>query len=77
MSLGISEIILILLAILILFGGKKLPELARIIARVNYEYKKARYAIQKEVNEFKAEIDVKSEKPVEYNPLEQNKDAQV
>ena len=74
MSLGISEIILILLAILILFGGKKLPELARIIARVNYEYKKARYAIQKEVNE---RLGISQSTKLEYNPLEQNKDAQV
>ena len=77
MSLGISEIILILVAVLILFGGKKLPELAKIIARANYEYKKARYALQKEVNEFKSEIDINSEKPVEFDPLDKGESPQI
>lgn len=57
MSLGISEIILILIVVLVLFGGKKLPELARGIGKAQAEYKKAKEAIEDEVNEFKAEIE--------------------
>lgn len=57
MSLGISEIILILIVVVVLFGGKKLPKLARGIGKAQAEYKKAKEAIEDEVNEFKAEIE--------------------
>jgi len=57
MSLGVTEIILILVVILVLFGGKKLPELARGLGKAQAEYKKAKQAIESEVNEFKAEVD--------------------
>lgn len=57
MSLGVTEIILILVVILVLFGGKKLPELARGLGKAQAEYKKAKQAIESEVNEFKAEVE--------------------
>jgi sec-independent protein translocase protein TatA len=37
---SISEILLILLVILLLFGGKKVPELARALGRSMSEFKK-------------------------------------
>jgi sec-independent protein translocase protein TatA len=37
--LGITEILVILLALLLLFGGKKLPELAKGLARGLREFK--------------------------------------
>ena len=40
-SLGATEIILIVLAILILFGAKKIPELAQGIGKGMKEFKKA------------------------------------
>lgn len=40
MSLGLSEIVLILIVVLILFGGKRIPELAKALGRAQYEYKK-------------------------------------
>ena len=42
MSLGPWEIALIILAIIILFGGKKLPELARGLGLGLKEFKKAK-----------------------------------
>ena len=48
MSIGLSEIILIFLIILILFGSKKIPELVKALARAEYEYKKAKENIKKE-----------------------------
>lgn len=42
MSLGVTEIILILVVILLLFGGKRIPEIARALGRASYEYKKAK-----------------------------------
>ena len=41
-GLGWSEIILILLVVLLLFGAKRIPELARAIGRASYEFKKAK-----------------------------------
>ncbi len=40
-SLGATEILLIVLAILILFGAKKIPELAQGIGKGMKEFKKA------------------------------------
>jgi sec-independent protein translocase protein TatA len=40
-SLGATEILLIVLAILILFGAKKIPELAKGIGKGMKEFKKA------------------------------------
>jgi sec-independent protein translocase protein TatA len=41
MAVGIQELLLILLIILILFGGKKLPELARALGLAKKEFEKA------------------------------------
>ena len=55
MSLGIWEIVVIVLAIVILFGGKKIPELARALGRASYEFKKARESIEKEITAAESE----------------------
>ncbi len=68
MSLGITEILLILVVIILLFGGKRIPEIARALGRASYEYKKAKTVIQKETEELKNAIDETQEKPEEYNP---------
>ena len=62
MSLGISEIILILIVVLVLFGGKKIPELARGLGRAQAEYKKAKAVIENEVNELKEEVKEEADK---------------
>jgi sec-independent protein translocase protein TatA len=40
-SFGITEIVLILIIVLVLFGGKKIPELARGLGNGWREFKKA------------------------------------
>ncbi len=52
MSLGFTEILLIIIAILLLFGAKRIPELVKAIARASYEYKKAKELIKKESEEI-------------------------
>ena len=42
MSLGPWEILLVILAIILIFGGKKIPELARGLCQGLKEFKKAK-----------------------------------
>ena len=49
MSLGAPEIILIFALVLILFGGKKLPEFARGLGKGLKEFKKATKEIKDEI----------------------------
>ncbi len=61
-SLGGSEIFLILLVILLFFGSKKIPELARGLGKGMREFKDATNNIQKEITEnaksVKEDIDI-------------------
>jgi len=48
-SLGFGEILLIFLVLLLLFGAKRLPELARGLGKSLREFKKATNEIQDEI----------------------------
>ncbi|MBO8131572.1 MAG: twin-arginine translocase TatA/TatE family subunit [Candidatus Marinimicrobia bacterium] len=50
-NLGFGEILLILLVLLLLFGAKRLPELARGLGKSLKEFKKATKEIEEEINE--------------------------
>ena len=52
MSLGFTEIVLIVLVVLLLFGAKRIPELARSIGKASAEFKKAKDGIISETNEM-------------------------
>ena len=52
MSLGFTEILLIALAVLVIFGAKHIPELARALGRASYEFKKAKSAVADEAGEL-------------------------
>ena len=52
MSMGMTEILVIIAVILILFGAKKIPELARSLGRASYEFKKAKEDLVKETREL-------------------------
>ena len=64
MSLGPWEIALVILGIIILFGGKKLPELARGLGLGLREFKKAKQEIKDEVKNVTDEAE-DSEKEAE------------
>lgn len=49
-NLGATEIVLIVLAILILFGAKKIPELAQGIGKGMKEFKKAVRDVEDEIH---------------------------
>ena len=52
MSMGWGEILVIIAVILLLFGAKKIPELARSLGRASYEFKKAKEDLVKETREL-------------------------
>ena len=51
-----QEIVIIALVVLILFGSKKIPEMARGLGKGLREFKKAADDIKKEINESSPEI---------------------
>ena len=62
MSLGPWEILLVILAIILIFGGKKIPELARGLGQGLKEFKKAKQEIKDEVKSAAEEVvDVEKE----------------
>lgn len=64
LGIGTPELLLIMFAILILFGGKKLPELARGLGKGLREFKDASETIKKDIsdqiNDFEKDLDVKN-----------------
>jgi len=56
---GWPEIVFILVIVLLLFGAKKLPELARGLGQSLGEFKKAREEFEREVKKSSAELEIK------------------
>ncbi len=48
--LGTTEILVLLFIVLLLFGAKKLPELARGLGKAKNEFQKASHEVEKEIN---------------------------
>ena len=55
MNLGITEIIIIAIVVLVLFGGKKLPELMHGVGKGIRDFKKGMNGIE---DEIKKDIDL-------------------
>jgi len=60
-NLGPMELISILVIALLVFGPRKLPELAKSLGRAMNEFKKASRDIQKELHETTKEIEKKDQ----------------
>lgn len=56
-SLGATEIIIIAILILLLFGGRKIPELMRGLGRGIREFNDAKTNVRKEIEEGENEKD--------------------
>ena len=66
MSLGVTEIILILVVILLLFGGKRISEIARTLGRGSFVYKNAKNILKEDANGPQKGIENEAQKPEEY-----------
>lgn len=58
-SLGGYEVVIVLFVILLLFGGKKIPELARGLGKGIREFNSAKSTIETEIKEGIKEADKK------------------
>jgi sec-independent protein translocase protein TatA len=58
--LGFNEILIILIIVLLLFGGKKIPELMRGLGRGMREFNDAKNNVRKEIEDGLSEKDQKS-----------------
>jgi sec-independent protein translocase protein TatA len=68
--IGGSEVFLIILAVLLLFGSKKIPELAKGLGQGLKEFKKATADIKKEIENAQVTQEVKEiKKDINENPL--------
>ena len=56
MGLSTTEILVIVILIVVLFGAKKIPELARSLGRASYEFKKAKDGVLDEFEQEDAEL---------------------
>lgn len=71
MSIGFTEILLILFVIVLLFGPKRIPELAKALGRASFEYKKAKDILKKEAQGLAQDVE-NSEENKENSPEESN-----
>ena len=56
-SMGFWEILLIVLAIILLFGGKKIPELMQGLGKGMKNFKKWLNEVEEEIKDVKKDID--------------------
>jgi len=56
MSIGGTEIVIIVLVVLVLFGARRIPEMARGLGKGINEFKKAADDIKKEIRENSGDI---------------------
>ena len=60
---GPSELIFIFLIVLLLFGAKRLPELARGLGKSIKEFKRATNEVEEDIKEAMREEETKKQKP--------------
>ena len=60
-GLGMGEIVIVLVVVLLLFGGKKLPQLGSALGQAMTNFKKGLSDGQKEIEDEKKKSDVDSD----------------
>ena len=57
MSLGFTEVFLVIVVALLLFGAKRIPEFAKALGRARYEFEKAKDSLRQEARELEKEVE--------------------
>lgn len=65
LNLGMSEILMILFVVLLLFGSKGLPNIARTLGKGLNEFKRASEGVQKDIMQSTGEISHQVKKEIE------------
>lgn len=68
---GPTEWVLILVIVLVLFGAKKLPELARSLGQSMNEFRKAREEFDKELHQAGQDLKAAPQNTQPYQPVQQ------
>ena len=58
---GQEWIFIIIIAVVFIFGAKKIPELAKTLGKAKAEYKKSEIEADEELKEFKEKIETKKD----------------
>jgi sec-independent protein translocase protein TatA len=66
---GLEWVLIIVVVVLLFFGVKKIPEIARSVGRASSEYEKAKIQAKRELNQINAK-DVADESSVDRKKLE-------
>lgn len=69
-NIGSGEIIVVLLVLIFLFGGKKIPELAKGLGESSKEIKKAKKEIQQAIADITKDEDQEPKQPSQEGPKE-------
>jgi sec-independent protein translocase protein TatA len=81
LNLGTQEVVLIVFAALMLFGGEKLPELARGLGKGIREFKDASDGVKREIhrniNELTATEELKREEEIENEKQQKNIESEI
>lgn len=59
-SIGLPEVLLIALVVLLLFGGKKIPELMRGLGKGVKSFKEGMKDVEKDVKDIKKDIEAEN-----------------
>lgn len=68
--IGYTELILIFLVVFLLFGAKRIPELAKALGKASHEFKKAKDGLVSETEEMMNAAEKKAETEDKLNEAE-------
>ena len=66
-TIGYTEILLIFLVVLLIFGAKRIPEIARAFGKASFEFKKAKDGIVREGEELARAAEEQAERDAAEN----------